>query len=163
MSEERRETIVPKPNNLSYVIAVVIMMGFGVMGIVAITLARPEADNTALIGAILGFLAPTTLSLLAFMKSQETHLSVNSRLDAFMSNAKLASRAQGLAEGRMEGRSDANARTDALADKLVNIGLIPPIPSVLVVPPVTNVLTDIKKDTKETVETLKEIKSDLIK
>src|SRR5678816_4493850 len=54
-------------------------------------------------------------SLLAFMKAQETHLSVNSRLDAFMRNAEMVAHVQGMAEGRAQGRTDANARTDELA------------------------------------------------
>lgn len=105
------------------------MMIIGVGGVVTISLARPNQDNTSIITTILGFLAPTTLSLLAFMKAQETHLSVNSRLDAFMRNAELAARVQGVIEGRSQGRDDANLRTDALAQQSptkVEITNIPP-------------------------------------
>ena len=112
---DRRQTIVAPPNNIPYVIAVVIMMCAGVGGVVAVSVLRPMMDNTILNASILGFLAPTTLSLLAFMKAQETHLSVNSRLDAFMRNAEMVAHVQGMAEGRAQGRTDANARTDALA------------------------------------------------
>jgi hypothetical protein len=111
------ETVVRPPNNVPYVVAVVVMMTLGVVGVVAVTIARPTTDNTLLIASILGFLAPTTLSLLAFMKSQETHLSVNSRLDAFMANARSAARAEGVNEGRTQGRESANQRTDELADR----------------------------------------------
>jgi hypothetical protein len=104
-------TIVVPPDNSPYIKAIVIMMCLGVIGIVAITFARPEADNTVIIGALLGLLAPTTLSLLTFIKAQETHVSVNSRLDAFMRNAEAVARAEGVNEGR----ALANARTDALA------------------------------------------------
>jgi len=110
-----RQTIVPPPNNLPYVIAVVTMMAFGVIGVIAVAVLRPTQDNTLIVTTIIGFIAPTTLSLLAFMKAQETHLSVNSRLDAFMANATLAAHAKGLMEGRGEGRDAANDRTDALA------------------------------------------------
>jgi hypothetical protein len=110
-------TIVAPPNNLPYVVAVVIMMGFGVVGVVAITVLRPTQDNTIIITTLLGFLAPTTLSLLAFMKAQETHLSVNSRLDDFMRTATYAAHAKGLMEGRGEGRDSADQRTDLLADR----------------------------------------------
>ncbi len=113
--DERRQTIVPPPNNTPYIVAVVLMMFLGVSAVSAIAILRPDKDNTTLITTIVGFIAPTTLSLLAFMKAQETHLSVNSRLDAFIGNAKLASRAQGLDEGRIQGRLEANERTDALA------------------------------------------------
>jgi hypothetical protein len=110
-------TVVPPPNNLPYVIAVVIMMGLGVIGVVTIAIFRPLQDNTLIITTLLGFLAPTTLSLLAFMKAQETHLSVNSRLDAFMRTATYAAHAKGLLEGRGEGRTSADQRTDVLADR----------------------------------------------
>jgi hypothetical protein len=110
-------SIVPPPNNVPYVIAVVLMAIIGVVGVVIVTIARPGQDNTIVIGGILGSLAPTTISLLAFMKAQETHLSVNSRLDAFMKNATIAARADGLLEGRAQGRNDANDRTDILAQK----------------------------------------------
>lgn len=90
------------------------MMLIGVGSVMTITLVRPDADNTAVIATILSFLAPTTLSLLAFMKSQETHLSVNSRLDAFVENAKLAS----FASGKDEGRRAANVRTDELTSQV---------------------------------------------
>jgi len=86
--------------NFQYIVAVVAMGLFGVAGAVLITVLRPGADNSSTIIMIFGFLAPTTLSLLSFMKSQETHLSVNSRLDGFMRNASLAARAQGREEGR---------------------------------------------------------------
>jgi len=109
-------SIVPTPNNIPYIVAVVTMMLIGVVAIVVLVVMRPDnKDNLLIIGLIVGFLAPTTLSLLAFMKSQETHLSVNSRLDAFMKNARMAAHAQGVTEGRTEGRVSADARTDALA------------------------------------------------
>ena len=123
-----RPSIVPAPNNLPYIVAVVLMMALGVCGVIAVILIHPMDDMT-IITTILGFLAPTTLSLLAFMKSQETHLSVNSRLDAFMRNAELAARVQGVIEGRSQGRDDANQRTDQLANATptkVEITNIPP-------------------------------------
>ena len=97
-------------SNLPYVVAVIIMMVIGVSGSIILTLLNKSQDNTVLIAAIFGFLTPTTLSLLAFMKSQETHLSVNSRLDEFMK----ATRSSAMAEGRIQGQDEANARTDAL-------------------------------------------------
>jgi len=112
-----RQSIVPAPNNVPYIVAIVLMVALGVAGAIAVTIARPGQDkeNLVIIGIVFGFIAPTTLSLLAFMKAQETHLSVNSRLDAFMRNAEMVAHVQGMAEGRAQGRTDANARTDALA------------------------------------------------
>ena len=146
--EDRRQTIVSPPNNVRYIMAVMFMMALGVMGIVAIVVARPDnKDNLIIIGLLLGFLAPTTVSLLAFMKAQETHLSVNSRLDAFMAQARLASRAEGLSEGRKEGRNEANQRTDNLASGNILTSREPLDP-----------LINIEKNTKETADTLKQIR-----
>lgn len=109
-TEDRRQSIVTRQNNQAYVIAVLLMMMLGVSAIVLITILH-DGDNTGVITTIIGFLGPTTLSLLTFMKSQETHLSVNSRLDQFMTQAQIAARAQGIAEGRKEGLHEAVART----------------------------------------------------
>jgi hypothetical protein len=109
------QSIVPPPNNVPYIMAVVLMAALGILGVVAVAVARPGQDNTAIFTAIAGFVCPTTLSLLAFMKAQETHLSVNSRLDAFMRNAELAAHIKGIVAGRAQGRDAANERTDALA------------------------------------------------
>jgi len=111
---DRRESVVVASNNLPYIVAVVVMAALGVLAVVAITLIRPDQDNTALLATVIGFVAPTTFSLMAFMKAQETKLSVNGRLDALMANAKHVAYAQGLSEGRAEGRQAANDRTDAL-------------------------------------------------
>lgn len=107
-------SIVPPPNNLPYLVAVVAMMAIAFVAIVVIVIMLPDRDNMPLIGVIVGFLAPTTLSLLAFMKAQETHLSVNSRLDGFMRNAETAALAQGRAEGLRVGAQQADQRTDTL-------------------------------------------------
>lgn len=114
MGEARRSISTP-PDNKPYIMAVIAMMFLGVIGIIAITMIRPEQDNTILIAAMLGFLAPTTLALLAFMKSQETHLSVNSRLDAFMHAAESAARYKGIEEGRVKGQEETAATAVAAA------------------------------------------------
>lgn len=82
----------------------------GVIAIVVITSLRPDQDNAVLIATILGLLASTTASILAFQKAQQTHLSVNSRLSAFL----VAAKAQAKAEGVKEGGRAANERTDKL-------------------------------------------------
>ncbi len=102
------------PNNTPYIVAVVLMVLGGVLGSVVINVFRSTQDNTLVIAAIFGFLAPTTLSLLAFMKAQETHLSVNSRLDGFINNAAAAANAQGIITGQQQ----ANDRTDALVNSV---------------------------------------------
>lgn len=90
------------------------MLGFSVAGATVVSVVRPGQDNAALITAIFGFLTPTTLSLLAFMKSQETHLAVNSRLTQFIENAKQANIEIGINKGVIQGTDAANARTDEL-------------------------------------------------
>lgn len=153
---DRRETIVPPASNVKYIVAVMFMMFLGVVSTVVLVTMKPDnKDNILVIGTIIGFLAPTTLSLLALMKSQDTHLSVNSRLDAFMSQARLASRAEGLSEGRKEGREQANQRTDELAATASGAIQLPVIPLAL---SVHDPLVSIEKNTKEAAETLKEIK-----
>lgn len=107
------DTIVPPSNNIPYIIAVVVMMVVTVVAIVVLSIAIPDKDNTNLIALILGLAPATTLSLLAFMKAQETHLSVNSRLDGFMANAKSAARAEGVVEGQK------NATRNATENKVV--------------------------------------------
>ena len=113
-SSALRQTIVPPPNNTPYIIAVVLMATLGIVGVVCVSIFRPGQDNISVYGLIGTFVGPTTLSLLAFMKAQETHLSVNSRLDAFMRNAEVAAHIRGIAEGVTQGRDSANQRTDAL-------------------------------------------------
>lgn len=92
------------------------MMTLGVIGAVSVAILRPAQDNTLLIGGLFGFLTPTTVSILAFMKAQETHVAVNSRLDQWLSSATDAAHMKGINEGRQEGRSDADTRTDTLRD-----------------------------------------------
>lgn len=91
--------------NTPYIGAVVIMFLIGVVATTSIVIARPESDNSILIATILGLVASTTASILAFLKSQETHLSVNSRLDGFIANAEKASHAEGVIEGRDDAKN----------------------------------------------------------
>ncbi len=117
-AEDRRAVLSLPASNFQYIVAVVVMMMMGVISTTVLVVMRPDnKENLLVIGLIIGFLAPTTLSLLALMKSQETHLSVNSRLDAFMSNAKSAAYAKGVTDGRLEGRDSADARTDVLSSR----------------------------------------------
>lgn len=85
----------------------------GVVAIVVITSLRPDQDNAVLIATILGLLASTTASILAFQKASSTHIAVNSRLSEFI----VAARAQAKAEGVKEGGKQANERTDVLSKR----------------------------------------------
>ncbi len=100
----------PPTSNAPYIIAIVIMAIGAIIGSVAIEVLRPNQDNSTLIGLIFGFLTPTTVSILTFMKSQETHSAVNGRLTNFIDTATSAATAQGILRGTQE----ANIRTDQL-------------------------------------------------
>lgn len=118
--KEREQLVrnaLPLPNNVPYIIAVVVMIVVVVIAITVIAVTRPERDNSALYALILGSIGPTTLSLLAYMKSQETHLSVNSRLEQFIRNADRAARSEGELKGRAAGQMAADVRTDTLKDQ----------------------------------------------
>jgi len=101
----------PAPSNVPYVIAVVLMIVVVIIAVTVIAIARPDKDNSALFALILGSIGPTTLSLLAYMKAQETHLSVNSRLEQFIRNADRTARA----EGELAGQAAAQAQAQAQA------------------------------------------------
>jgi hypothetical protein len=111
---------VPKP---TYYLATVLGMTLiGVAAIVTVFVVDPQGDHTAVIVSILGFIAPTTAAIMAFLKSQETHQMVNGRMDEFMRRMQVAAeasivsaRAEGLKAGTETGTAAANARTDKLA------------------------------------------------
>lgn len=102
MTHDKANLSIP-PNNTPYLVAVAFMGLLIVIAILLITFLRPDKDNTGLIATVISALVPTTAAILALMKAQETHLSVNSRLDAFMTTASAAARAEGKAEGLVEG------------------------------------------------------------
>lgn len=92
-------------------VAIVAVLLIGVVGVVLVTVLRPDLDPLAISAVIFGFLTPTTLSLMSYLKAQETHLAVNSRLDDLIDNAKKAAEAV----GKEAGRKESEARTDDLA------------------------------------------------
>lgn len=91
--------------------AIVAVLLIGVVGVVLVTVFRPDLDPLAISAVIFGFLTPTTLSLMSYLKAQETHLAVNSRLDQLIINASKAAEAV----GKEVGRKESEARTDDLA------------------------------------------------
>lgn len=105
-----------KSSNAQYIVAIVVMMFIAVIGIVVILIARPGEDNAVIIAALFGFLSPTTLALLAYMKSDDTHKMVNSRLDQMMDDSNAIARAVGVTEGRLQGKRESDERTDALRE-----------------------------------------------
>ncbi len=73
--------------------------------VLAITVIRPEKDNSSIILSITGIVVPVVTALLA-ATVQQVHLAVNSRLSQLLELTAQASKAEGrLAEGRLaEGR-----------------------------------------------------------
>jgi hypothetical protein len=111
-------SVAPKQaSNIPYLVTVAVMFFVGLAAVVAIAYFRPQTDILTIIAAVFAFLTPTTASVLAFQKAQETHLSVNSRLDGFIKNAQAAALAAGKEQGLAQGAQEANARTDALKPK----------------------------------------------
>lgn len=107
----RRDTMIRNSMGRAYLLAILSMTMIAIIGVGGIIYLRPDSDLIIVMATVFGFTAPTTLSLLAFLKAQETHLSVNSRLDDLIKNATNAARNQGV----QDGMDKANARTDDLA------------------------------------------------
>lgn len=95
---------------MAYIWAVVVIVSGGGVLIMGILFLRPTIDPLLVIGSVTAALAPTLAGVMAFMKSQETHLSVNSRLDGFIAaNSKVAR-----AEGQIQGATDEQRRQAAM-------------------------------------------------
>ena len=81
-----------------YLIMILALSLGGVISITLISLADLDRDNTGIIAAIVGFLTPTILSLMALMV-KDTHDLTNSRMTELLEVNKKASRAEGKLEG----------------------------------------------------------------
>lgn len=104
-----------------YVWAVVVLTLIGALLVTAILLIRPQADAMDVIGKVLTGLTPTIMGTLAYLKSQETHLMVNSRLDAFITAQAQLARSQ----GQIQGVADEQARV--VIEKAAAKAELPPI------------------------------------
>jgi len=103
---------VPTGNqNIPYLIAIVTMALLGIFGVIGVLILRPHEDNASLYVAIAGFIGPTTGAMMAFMKTQETHGLVNSRMDEF--KRLLVANASVQAELENEKRLSRELRADA--------------------------------------------------
>jgi hypothetical protein len=112
MTADRDSTFTAKlvSSNAPYVWAVVILTAVAAVLVLVIVWLRPKADALDVVAQVAKGLAPTVAGVMAYLKAQETHLSVNSRLDAFMrEHAALAHR-----EGQIQGMADEQARQAAL-------------------------------------------------
>ena len=112
MTADRDSTFTAKlvSSNAPYVWAVVILTAVAAVLVLVIVWLRPKADALDVVAQVAKGLAPTVAGVMAYLKAQETHLSVNSRLDAFMrEHSALAHR-----EGQIQGMADEQARQAAL-------------------------------------------------
>jgi energy-converting hydrogenase Eha subunit A len=75
------------------------------MTVVLVLFLRPGEDNTVVVVAILGFLAPILAAIVGMMV-KDVHTMVNSRMDALLSATERAATAEGRAAGRAEGEED---------------------------------------------------------
>jgi hypothetical protein len=90
---------VEKSSPMPYVWAFLIFFLLIVLFILALLYMRPDLDPLILISAIAGIGASLFTGVAAFMKSQETHLSVNSQLSAWKNEFFAMAHAQGVIVG----------------------------------------------------------------
>jgi len=123
----KKSTLTP---GLPYLIAIVIMIMLGVLGVILIAALRPEDDIVVVGGLVFGFVTPATVSILTFIKAeeakfeseaakaqaQETHALVNSRMEQAIKDAARAA----YGDGVKDGRESANQRTDDLHTKKID-------------------------------------------
>jgi Mn2+/Fe2+ NRAMP family transporter len=112
-TEKEKKQLASPPNNTPYILAVVVMVIAAIAGIAVILVLRPDSDPLVVSGVIAGIFTPTALSLMSFLKAQETHVLVNSRMSEAITDAAKAA----YGEGMKAGRESANERTDMLAGK----------------------------------------------
>lgn len=97
--------IVSPNNTLPYLVASGLIVLLGCVLVLGIIMLRPTYDPLVVIGAVTGLLAPTLAAIQAYLKSQETHLSVNSRLDAWMKEHGEVKRMEGVAQEQGDERA----------------------------------------------------------
>ena len=106
MPEQKPQLVIPPTSYTPYVWAGITMAALGGAFVLLILILRPNADPLVVIGGVVAPLAPTLAAIYALLKSQETHLSVNSRLTAFIE----ASAEAAAARGQLQGTADEQAR-----------------------------------------------------
>jgi hypothetical protein len=143
MPEQPKKTT----SNWPYLITVGFMAALGTIGILVLTKLRPTQDNTLIITMITGWLGTITGVILTFMKAQETHLSVNSRLDAFMASARQVGHLEGKEEGRIAGIQEAELRRPVPMQAVIPVVIQPvPAPALPLVQPAPTDAANIKKE-----------------
>lgn len=121
----------PPSGRSVYVWAVVVLTLIGALLVMGVLYARPASDPMDVIGNVLKGLAPTIAGVLAFFKSQETHLCVNSRLDMFLAEHAKVAHAEGVIQGVAQEQARLLAASAAVAPvvPLLPLEQVPPHPS----------------------------------
>lgn len=109
--------------SMQYIWAVVVMALLGLVLVFGILFLRPASDPMTVLGEVGKWLAPTTAAIMAYMKSQETHLMVNSKLQKWMDDNAMVARN----EGERAGADKEQART---ALEQSRVAATPPIQQV---------------------------------
>ncbi len=135
-------------SNWPYLLTVGFMAALGTIAILVLTKLRPTQDNSLLITMITGWLGTITGVILTFMKAQETHLSVNSRLDAFMASARQVGHMEGKEEGRVLGITEGELRRPIPMQAVIPVVIQPAhtIPAPPLAQPAPTVKPNDKKD-----------------
>lgn len=82
-----------------YILAVVILVLIGALLVGAVLFMRPNLDPLLLIVSVFGILGTIFTGIAAFMKSDETHRTVNSQLSAWKEEFSAMKRAEGIIAG----------------------------------------------------------------
>ena len=109
-NQQQDALVIPKTAMLPYIWAGIVMAALGGAFVLLILVIRPNADPLMVIAGVVAPLIPTLAAICALMKAQETHLSVNSRLTAFMQAATDAANVR----GQLQGVASEQARQAAL-------------------------------------------------
>ena len=111
-----------------YVVTVAMLLLLGIVLVGLCLYLRPTLDPVVITGVVFAFLTPTFTGIAAFLKSQETHLTVNSQLTSWKSEFYAMSHA----EGMLKGASEEQARVAEQKRVAALTPVIPTVPTVLV-------------------------------
>lgn len=127
-------SVAPKSTNNNSVIIAVCCMALLLAGfVVLISIVRPGDDNLDLIAIVFAAITPTTVALLAYLKTvdnaqavKDVHLAINGRLTQLLAMTETASHAEGVAEGVHAGVVTAKELVSVTATELRHAQETPP-------------------------------------
>lgn len=86
---------IAKASILPYIVAMVVMALITIVAILLVTMMRPSSDNFQVLTMIIGFAGTITAAIMSMIKSQETHLTVNSQYTQWKKDFASFHRAEG--------------------------------------------------------------------